>query len=244
MGGLSVLREIHRHLPQYPTVYYADQAHLPYGMRTPEDVRRLVDHAADFLIARGARMLVIACHTASAASLHELRAKHPTIPIVGMEPAVKPAAERTRTGVIGVLTTRVTAQSALYQRVVERFAAHVRVITLPAPELVTMVEAGTQDTPEGEAILRRCIQPMIDANADHLVLACTHFPFLADKLKLMTDMTLVDPGAAVARQVARVLPADLVPHETPPLYFTSGDPHAFDAALRQLIGVEAHAHQV
>ena len=239
VGGLSVLREIHRHLPNIPTIYYADQAHLPYGMRTPEEVRHLVDLAADFLIAQGARILVIACHTASAASLHNLRARHPTIPIVGMEPAVKPAAERTQTGVIGVLTTRVTAQSELYRRVVERFAHDVRVITQAAPELVTMVEQGTQDTPEGEAILRRYLAPLVEAYADHLVLACTHFPFLMPKLKSMTEMTLIDPGAAVARQVMRVLPADVLPADADHLYYTTGVPEQFQHALVSLLGITA-----
>lgn len=243
VGGLSVLREIHGHLPNIPTIYYADQAHLPYGMRTPEDVRQLVDLAAEFLIAHGARVLVIACHTASAASLHELRARHRDIPIVGMEPAVKPAAERTQTGVIGVLTTRVTAQSELYRKVVDRFARGVQVITQPAPELVTMVEQGTQDTPEGEAILRRYVAPLEAAHADYLVLACTHFPFLADKLQALTDIALIDPGAAVARQVTRVLPADVVPADAAHLYYTTGDPAQFQRSLNRLLGIDAPVQQ-
>lgn len=235
VGGLSVLREIHRHLPQLPTIYYADQANLPYGERSLEDIRGLVKKSAEFLIGYGARIIVIACHTASAASLHDLRASYPEIPIVGMEPAVKPAAEGTKTGVIGVWTTRATAQSSLYRSVIERFAGNVRVITQPAPDLVTMVENGTQDTPEGEAILRRYLQPLIDAHADHLVLACTHFPFLAPKLSAMSDITLVDPSAAVARQVARVLPAIVVPSASRPLYYTSGSLEAFKTQVHRLL---------
>lgn len=236
VGGLSVLREIHRHLPHIPTIYYADQAHLPYGQRQPDDIRQLVENAADFLIAHGAQVIVLACHTASAASLHELRARVAHIPIVGMEPAVKPAAERTQSGVIGVLTTPATAKSALYRRVVERFAQHVRVITEPAPDLVTLVESGMQNTPEGEAIMRRYLQPMNDAGADQIVLACTHFPFLADNLKRLSQAELIDPGAAVARQVARVLPGDFAPASAPHRYYTSGNPDAFQQAVKSLIG--------
>jgi glutamate racemase len=235
IGGLSVLRQIHHRLPTIPTIYFADQANLPYGERPIEEIRGLARGAAEFLIRYGARVIVIACHAASAAGLHELRRMYPEIPFVGIEPAIKPAAEQTKTGVIGVLTTRATANSDLYRSVVERFAAHVRVITQPAPELVTMVEQGTQDTPEGEAILRGCVQPIIDAGADHLVLACTHFPFLGRSLARLTDMTLIDPGAAVARQVARVLPPILTPSAADPLYYTSGDVAAFRQQVARLL---------
>ncbi|MCC6802512.1 MAG: aspartate/glutamate racemase family protein, partial [Anaerolineae bacterium] len=136
VGGLSVLREIHRLLPGVPTFYFADQAHIPYGPRSADEIRGYVESIADFLIGQGAAVIVMACHSASAASLTDLRARNPHIPIVGMEPAVKPAAEATRSGVIGVLTTQATANGALYKRVVARFAANVRVITQVAPELV------------------------------------------------------------------------------------------------------------
>jgi glutamate racemase len=236
---LSVLREIHRLLPGIPTLYYADQAHLPYGPRPAEEIRVFVEAIADFLIGQGAVVIVMACHSASAASLTDLRARNPNVPIVGMEPAVKPAAEATRSGVIGVLTTQVTADGALYRRVVARFAANVRVITQVAPELVTMVEQGTQDTPEGEAILRRAIEPLVEAGADQIVLACTHYPFLKANLQRITNVALVDPGAAVARQVVRVLPSGFQPMRGENRYFTSGAPEAFQATLKRLIGVEA-----
>lgn len=238
VGGLSVLRQIHRRLPTIPTIYFADQGNLPYGERPIEEIQRFAKESAEFLIRYGARVIVIACHTASAAGLHELRRIYPEIPFVGIEPAVKPAAEQTKTGVIGVLTTRATANSDLYRRVVERFARDVRVITVPAPGLVTMVEQGTQDTPEGEAILRGYLQPLIDANADQLVLACTHFPFLARQLARFSEMMLVDPSEAVARQVARVLPPIIVPSDTKPLYYTSGALDVFKEQVDRLIGSE------
>jgi len=239
VGGLSVLREIHRLLPNIPTLYYADQAHLPYGPRPAEEIRGFVEVSVRFLIEQGAALIVIACHAASAASLHYLRACYPNVPFVGMEPAVKPAAQATYSGVIGVLTTQATADGALYRRVVSQYAANVRVITQVAPELVKMVEAGTQDAPESDAILRGCVEPLLAAGADQIVLACTHFPFLKDQLRRITAVPLVDPSAAVARQVRRVLPSTVLSEANANRYFTSGSAEQFHAMLCRLTGVEA-----
>jgi glutamate racemase len=238
VGGLAVLREIHRLLPDIPTLYFADQGHLPYGPRSADEIRRFVEAIADFLIQRGAGVIVIACNTASAVSLLELRARYPHVPFVGMEPAVKPAAEATETGVIGVLSTQITANGDLYRRVQERFAGNVKVVTQVAPELVLMVEQGSAKTPESQQVIRDYVQPLVDAGADHIVLACTHFSFLADDLQYVSGLSLVDPAPAVARQVARVLPPTVHPSGAENRYFTSGDPEAFRAALKRLIGVE------
>ncbi|MBE0688569.1 MAG: glutamate racemase [Anaerolineae bacterium] len=249
VGGLSVLREIHAQLPDYPTIYYADQAHLPYGPRPQAEIRRYVEQIADYLIADGAAVVVIACHAASAAGLHYLRARYAGVPFVGMEPAVKPAAERTKTGVIGVLTTEATADGALYQRVVERFAAEVNVITQIAPELVTLAEAGAPDTPESRAMVAAQIAPLLAAGADQIVLACTHFPFVAPLIRAAAGAhaALVDPSAAVARQVQRIVaqqggvaqPGDAIMNR----YCTSGDPAVFAAVIAQLCGISVVAEQ-
>ena len=249
VGGLSVLREIQRLLPSVPTLYFADQGHLPYGPRPAEEIRSFVEGIADFLIEQGADVIVLACHAASAAGLHELRAQYPNAPFVGIEPAVKPAAEATQTGVIGVLTTQATADGELYRRVCERFAAHVNVITRVSPDLVALVEADNVHMPAGRQTIREHVQPLLDAGADQLVLACTHFPFLADALRAITDVPLVDPAPAVARQVSRVIPnasditvgAGLRPAPTSGeqnRYFTSGDPAQFQLMLQRLIGVD------
>ncbi len=242
VGGLSVLREIHQQFPELPTIYYADQAHLPYGPRPAEEIRVYVQRATNYLIAHGAVMIVLACHAASAASLHHLRSLHRDIPIVGIEPAVKPAAEATRSDVIGVLTTQATADGALYSGVVARYAVNLRVMTQVAPGLVTVVEQGTQDTPEGEAVLRSYLEPLLAAGADQIVLACTHFPFLKDAIEKITDVTLVDPAAGVARQVGRVLP-QIEAWQTENRYFTSGSAAQFQTMLARLIGVEAQVRQ-
>jgi glutamate racemase len=249
VGGLSILREIHRLLPDTPTLYFGDQAHLPYGPRPADEIRRFVEAIADFLIQHGASVIVVACNAASAASLHELRARYPHVPFVGMEPAVKPAAVATRTGVIGVLTTQATADGDLYRSVRERFASDMQVITQVAPELVRLVEQGRGDAPECQQCVHDYLQPMLEAGADQIVLACTHFPFLKEAIQAVTSAAVIDPSAAVARQVARVLPAGMAgeegrgvqlnaPAKRENLYFTSGDPEGFRVLLRRLIGVE------
>lgn len=239
IGGMSVLREIHHLLPNHSTLYFADQAHLPYGPRPAEETRGYVETITRFLLGRGAVVVVLACNAASAASLYTLREKYPDVPFVGMEPAVKPAAEATQTGVVGVLTTRTTANGHLYQRVLERYAAGVQVITQIAPELVQIAEDGSQHTPESRAIIQNYVQPMVAANADHIVLACTHFPFLSDTIReFAPNATLVDPAPAVARQVERVWPEGLSPQPAPQEYFTSGDMRKFEAMVRRVLGVD------
>lgn len=241
VGGLSVLREIHRLMPSHPTLYFADQSHLPYGPRDAAQISVFVTTIAQFLICQGAAMIVIACNAASAASLHGVRAQHPRVPFVGMEPALKPAAEATRTGVIGVLTTRATAEGTLYRQVLERYAANVRVITQIAPELVRIVEDNSKNTAESREIMRSYVQPFADAGADQIALACTHFPFMADAIQEIVgpDVDLIDPGPAIARQTARVWPPDVQVARDAHVYYTSGSPDTLRQMLRALIGVDS-----
>lgn len=241
IGGLSVLREIHRLLPEHSTLYVADQGHLPYGPRPQAEILAFSDSITRYLLEQGARVIVIACHTASAAALYALRERYPQVPFVGMEPAVKPAVERTRTGVVGVLSTQTTAQGVLYQRVLERYASDTRVITRVAPELVPMAEAQSQHTPAGRAMLERTLQPLLEGGADEIVLACTHFPFLAEAIQSIVgpQVRLIDPGPAVARQTARLWPAEIQPSPTPNRYVTSGNPDAFQNILKCLLNVDS-----
>jgi glutamate racemase len=242
IGGLSVLREIHRLLPDHPTLYFADQLHLPYGSRPTAEIRVFCEAITDFLLERGAAVIVVACNTASAASLLYLREKYPHAPIVGMEPAVKPAAEHSRSGVVGVLSTRTTAEGSLYQRVLQRYASGVRVLTQIAPELVRIAEEQSQHTAESRAIIAGYIRPLVEAGADEIVLACTHFPFLADAIQETAGarVRLIDPSPAIARQVARVWPVDLPVDTGPHQYFTSGSVEGLQSALKALVNVDAH----
>jgi glutamate racemase len=246
IGGLSVLREIHRLLPDHPTIFVADQLHLPYGPRPTDEVRAFVFSIVEFLIAQGSSVIVLACNTASAASLLPLRDAFPDMPFVGMEPAVKPAAEATQTGVVGVLATQTTANGALYERVLNRYARDVQVITQVAPGLVPLAEAQTQNTPQGRAIIHEYIDPLIEQGADQIVLACTHFPLLTEAIQEVagSHVTLVDPSPAIARQVARIWPENIPSHSAPNQYFTSGDPSKLRAMIKSLVGIEAPAAQL
>ncbi|HVO70183.1 MAG TPA: glutamate racemase [Aggregatilineaceae bacterium] len=244
VGGLSVLREMRAQLPAEHVIYLADQEHVPYGPRSIEEVRAFTVEMARFLIERDAKLVVVACNTASAAALHHLRESFPDTPFVGMEPAVKPAARDTKSGVIGVIATEATFQGELYASVVGRFAQEVRVETRACPEFVRLAEAGETDTPAARAAVQRCLAPLLEAGIDQLVLGCTHFPFLKDAIQaeIGSGVTVVDPSPAVARQIGRVLAERaLLADGTDPgrvIYYTSGDPVVFRKTLRALLGAE------
>lgn len=207
VGGISVLRAIWYELPHESSIYLADQAHVPYGPRPLEQVRNFAVGITQYLLARGAKLIVVACNAASAAALHHLRVVFPNIPFVGMEPAVKPAVEITSSGVVGVLATPATFQGELYASVVERFAAGVKLIQDTCPGLVSQIEAGQMDTPETRAILKRAIQPMLEQGIDTIVLGCTHYPFVIPLIEEIAGpgVRVIDPAPAVARQVRRLL---------------------------------------
>lgn len=243
VGGLSVLREIRAQLPGEALVYVADQGHVPYGPRPLEEARAFSEGITRFLLEQGAKLIVVACNTASAAALLGLRQKFPWVPFVGMEPAVKPAAEQTRSGVVGVLATPATFQGALYASVVERFAQGVTVLQDTCPGLVGQIERGALDAAETRAILERALNPMLERGIDTVVLGCTHYPFVIPLIRQIVGerARVVDPAPAVARQVKRVLDsgAGARPEgESLPIrYYTSGAPASFDALL-PILGVE------
>ncbi len=244
VGGLSVWREVVRLLPAEQTLYLADQAHLPYGPRPLEEVRRYAEEITRFLLAQGAKVIVVACNTASGAALHHLRMTFPHVPFVGMEPAVKPAAERTRTGAIGVIATPATFQGDLFRRLVERFAADVRLHTQVCPGLVEAVERGEADALRTEALLRRYLTPMVEAGIDQLVLGCTHYPFLSEAIRRVVgeEIALIDPAPAVARQVRRVLAArgllqeDSNGHPPRHRFYTTGPVGTMRRQAERLVG--------
>ena len=207
VGGLSVVRELMSQLPGQPLVYLADQIHAPYGERSLDEIRELSEGITRFLLGQGAGVIVIACNTASAAALHWLRRKHPDVTFVGMEPAVKPAAERTRTRQIGVLATPATFQGELFASLVDRFGADVVVRTQVCPRFVPLVEAGELDSERTRAAVREYVRPLVEAGVDELVLGCTHYPFLLPLIaeEAGAGVEIIDPAPAVARQAGRVL---------------------------------------
>ena len=241
IGGLSVWREIARQLPGEITLYVADQAHVPYGYRSMDEIRMFCVGIVDFLLEQGAKIIVVACNAASAAALHYLRDLYPDVPFVGMEPAVKPAAGRTQTGTVGVIATQTTFQGKLFAGLISQYGTSVKVLTSIGHGLVETVEAGTLDTPETENLLIKCISPLISAGADQLVLGCTHYPFLMPVIERLAgpSVSVIDPAPAVALQVARIMKQrDLMNSQDRKgchLFFTSGQADAFSESLQRLV---------
>lgn len=206
LGGLSVLRHVRALLPNEDLVYVADSAYLPYGGKPPELVRERVDEIGGRLIEQGAKALVVACNTATAFGIDALRARF-DLPVIGMEPGVKPAASCTQTGTIGVLATAGTLSSTRFQNLMHKHAGAARVIAQPCPGWVELVESGDWHSPAAREKLRHSLMPVLHANADVLVLGCTHFPFLRDALTGIAGLgvTIIDTGEAVARELKRRL---------------------------------------
>ncbi|GIV64493.1 MAG: glutamate racemase [Bellilinea sp.] len=248
VGGLSVYRAIREILPAQPVIYFADQQHVPYGSRPLEEVRHFSETITQFLMEHGAKLIVVACNTASAAALHYLRAKYPHIPFVGMEPAVKPAAETTRSGKVGVLATPATFQGALYASVVERFASGVKLMTDTCNGLVQEIEAGRLNDFPARQILQSALEPMLREGIDTVVLGCTHYPFVIPLIEEICgpSVRVIDPAPAVARQTRRLLELHhlLVEGNQPAEvhFYTSGDPAKLHQQVSRLIGEHGLYH--
>jgi len=239
VGGLSVLAEIRQLLPAETLHYIADCGHIPYGEKTPAFIRERCQLIAARLHAQGAKALVVACNTATVAAVADLRERYPRWPIVGMEPAVKPAAAATRNGRVGVLATTGTLQSAKFAALLDRFALGVQVLTQPCPGLVEQVERGDLHGPETRRLLQGFLEPLLTAECDTLILGCTHYPFLRPLLAELVppEIILVDTGAAVARRLQSLLARDARLARGPAgptRIWTSGEPADLEAVLPQL----------
>jgi glutamate racemase len=206
IGGISVLKHIRAFLPHEDLIYCADSNHAPYGNKSPDFIRERSLYLSQFLIEQGAKAIVVACNTATAAAIEHLRASFP-IPIIGMEPAVKPAAAATKTGVIGVLATSGTLKSAQFAALLESYGKNVKVVTQACHGLVECVERGELEAEATHHLVAGYIQPLLAEGADTIVLGCTHYPFLRPLIEaqLGSGITLIDTGEAVARQVQRRL---------------------------------------
>ena len=203
VGGLSVARAFLRLRPSARVLYTADWAFCPYGERPDKVVRDRVRRLADDLVALGCRLLVVACNSASAVALDALRADHPDIPVVGMEPAVKPAAALSRTGAVGILATAHTLRGRLFRETSARFASGVRVVPAVGEGFVELVESGDLSSPAARAAVSRVLAPLLAARCDPIVLGCTHYPFLLPLLReLAPGVRFLDPSDAVARRAA------------------------------------------
>ncbi len=206
LGGLGVAREVRVRLPRHDLVYVADRARAPYGRRALSEVRGYAEEITHHLLSEGAELIVVACNSASAVSLHHLRRLYPDVPFVGMEPAVKPAIAVSRQGTIGVLATAATFQGELFSALIDRYGSGSQIVTRVCDGWVELVEAGHTTGVEVEREVRRHLQPLLEAGADTLVLGCTHYPFLEPVIRSIAgpDVTIIDPAPAVARQVERL----------------------------------------
>ena len=250
IGGISVLRAIREQIPEESIIYFGDQGHVPYGSRSVQQIQAFSETITRFLLEQGAKLIVVACNTASAAALKYLREKFPDVPIVGMEPAVKPAAEHTQTGRVGVLATPTTFQGALYASVVERFANGVELYQDTCPGLVQQIEQGNLNGEETRWILEEALLPMLEKNIDTVVLGCTHYPFVIPLIERIVGdrVRVIDPAPAVAKQAGRLLEARGLRKESGSRgeikFYTSGDPGALKSLLPLLWGEAGRVERV
>ena len=239
VGGLSVLREIRRELPGEDLLYVADSGHAPYGDKSRQTIETRSIAIAEFLMSRHAKAIIVACNTATGAAIEKLRAKF-SVPIVAMEPAVKPAAETTKSGVIGVLATSGTLGSDNFARLHERFGAEVDILVQACPGLVEQVEAGDLSGGKTRALIENYLVPLLARQADTIVLGCTHNPFLAPLIREIAGpaVAIIDPAAAVARELRRRLAgADLLSagsHAGTEQFWTSAEPGTTQPVIAQL----------
>ena len=205
-GGKSVLKELVAIMPQEDYIYFGDKAYCPYGPKKPEFIIERAKAVTEFLMDKGCKLIVVACNTATAAAISYLR-EHYTIPFVGMEPAVKPAVLHSKSGVVGVLATAGTFKGRLYLETLAKFSGDVKVIERVGEGLVETVEKGIVEGPEVEGMIHKCIDPMLEAGADHIVLGCTHYPFLQPVIERIAGpaVTVINPAPAVALQAKRIL---------------------------------------
>lgn len=242
VGGLSVLREIRRTLPAEALCYVADSAHAPYGERSVAYIEARSRHIIGFLQAQGAKAVVVACNTVTGLVIGHLRAAFPDLPLIAIEPAVKPAAQSTRSGVIGLLATRQTVASPGLQRLLQLHASGRQVLLQACPGWVERVERGELDGSETEAAVAQYLRPLLAQGADTLVLGCTHYPFLAPLIRRLAGpaVQVLDPAPAVARELARRLAAlDLLNPATEAgdeRFWTSADPRRIGPVISALWG--------
>jgi glutamate racemase len=248
VGGFSILREMQQLMPNEDFIYLADQWHVPYGQRTLQQVRYFEEGITRFFLngfgdVAGAKLIVIPCNTACAAALHHLRETFTQIRYVGIEPAIKPAAERSRSKHIGVIATAATFQGELYASLIDRFAQGLEVHTRACPEFVTLVERGGPYDAADRALVKEILAPLVVEGIDELVLGCTHFSFLTPEIQAAVGegVGIIDPRLAVAKQAQRVLEEAAALNDTKrqghTIYITTGDVEHFRRQVETLLGV-------
>jgi glutamate racemase len=236
IGGTSIWKEIHQLLPNENTIYLADSKNAPYGKRTKQEIIELCFKNIDFLLSQNCKMIVVACNTATTNAINEIRAKY-KIPIIGIEPAIKTAANKTETQTIGILATKGTLNSELFNRQVESYT-NIKVIEQVGYGLVELIEEGKIDSPEMANLLTSYLEPMIKANIDYLVLGCSHYPYLVPAIKkiIPENIKIIDSGEAVARQTKAILEKNNLlntsENKSTRVFYTNSDA----AVLKKILG--------
>ncbi|MXN91263.1 glutamate racemase [Flavobacterium sp. Sd200] len=244
IGGTSIWKEVHRLLPNEDTIYLADSKNAPYGLRPKQEIIDLSFKNTKFLLERGCKIIVVACNTATTNAIKELRANF-NVPFIGIEPAIKPAAIHTKTNAVGILATKGTLSSELFNQTVSGFTG-VNVIEQVGHGLVELIEGGKLESTEMQILLEEYLNPMIEANIDYLVLGCSHYPYLAPQMRkiLPESVTIIDSGKPVAKQTKKVLQSmDLLNtdlHEVYNTFYTNADAHV----LQSIIGTKFTAEHI
>jgi glutamate racemase len=236
IGGTSIWKEVHRLLPNEDTIYLADSKNAPYGLRPKQEIIGLSFKNTDFLLAQGCKIIVVACNTATTNAIKELRAAY-DVPFIGIEPAIKPAAIHTKTNAVGILATKGTLSSELFNKTVSGFK-NVNVIEQVGHGLVELIEDGKLESAEMRALLEEYLHPMVAANIDYLVLGCSHYPYLVPQLRkiLPQHVTIIDSGEAVARQTKNILQAQNLLNTEEHTVFNTFYTNANAAVLQTIIG--------
>ncbi|HEX4205970.1 MAG TPA: glutamate racemase [Ktedonobacteraceae bacterium] len=249
VGGLTILTALRRQLPSEDYLFLGDTGRCPYGLRSAEEVTTFALQISDFLIKQGAKMIVVACNTASQAALNTLRATY-AIPFVGVVPAVKPAARLTRSGRIGILATNQAARATYLRQLIDDFAEGIEVEAVGCPELVDLAEQGKFEGPEVDEVLQRTLHPMLAKGVDVIVLGCTHFPAMRPAIERIVGkrVQVIDSGTAIARRVHAILESEACWHPYNPeggalQVWCSGDPAAFSNIASKLLGYPVRAQQ-
>lgn len=241
IGGTSIWSAIHDLMPNEDTIYLADSKNAPYGKKSKDEIIALSIKNTEFLLERNAKLIVVACNTATTNAIKELRALY-QVPFIGIEPAIKPAALHSQTQTIGVLATKGTLSSELFNKTVEVYH-DTKIIEQIGHGLVELIERGEIESPEMTKLLHSYLQPMIEANIDYLVLGCSHYPYLIPQIKkiIPNHIKIIDSGEAVARQTQKVLQDKVGVHSLgkgKSNFFTNGNPKVLDAILKNKYGVE------
>lgn len=235
IGGTSIWKEIHLLLPHENTIYLADSKNAPYGQKPKEEITALSIKNTELLLEMGAKTIVVACNTATTNSIKELREKY-EVPFIGIEPAIKPAANNSQTQTIGILATKGTLSSELFSTAVAKYQ-NTKIIEQIGHGLVQLIESGAINSPEMDQLLHSYLNPMIEANIDYLVLGCSHYPYLIPQIRkiLPSQIKIIDSGEAVARQTQKVLEETVglnnSKEEGNCIFFTNSDPHVLSSIV-------------